>query len=75
MLDEVGFPVGSAGYSSSGPEAPDQQGLPTLAELEAEHVARVYKSTGGNKTRAAEILGIAPRTLNRKLTEYDIEAG
>lgn len=39
----------------------------TLAEVEAEHIAAVLASVGGNKTRAAEILGIDRKTLREKL--------
>jgi DNA-binding NtrC family response regulator len=39
----------------------------TLAEIEAEHVRSVLASVGGNKTRAAEILGIDRKTLREKL--------
>ena len=39
----------------------------TLAEVEAEHVHNVLASVDGNKTRAAEILGIDRKTLRQKL--------
>lgn len=38
-----------------------------LDELERRHIARIVEMTGGNRTRAAEILGINRRTLYRKL--------
>ncbi|MBM4044114.1 MAG: sigma-54-dependent Fis family transcriptional regulator [Planctomycetes bacterium] len=38
-----------------------------LAEVEAEHVRNVLSNVGGNKTRAAEILGIDRKTLRKKL--------
>jgi len=41
--------------------------LQSLAELEAEHIARVMRVTGGERSRAAEILGISPSALGRKL--------
>lgn len=41
--------------------------LKTLAEVEMNHIERVLKCTGGNRTRAARILGIGPSTLWRKL--------
>jgi two-component system, NtrC family, response regulator AtoC len=40
---------------------------PTLAELERRYAAQVLKETGGNKTRAAEVLGIDRKTLYRLL--------
>ncbi len=39
----------------------------TLAEVEAEHIRNVLASVGGNKTRAAEILGIDRKTLREKM--------
>ncbi len=38
---------------------------PTLQALERRYIDRVLSRTGGNKTRAAEVLGIDRRTLNR----------
>ena len=34
-----------------------------LAEIEKRHIQRVLASTGGNKTRAARVLGIDTKTL------------
>ncbi len=45
------------------------QERPTLAELERRYAAQVLQETGGNKTRAAEILGIDRKTLYRLLGE------
>jgi two-component system response regulator HydG len=39
----------------------------TLAEVELEHIVRVLESVGGNKSRAAKILGIDVKTLRQKL--------
>jgi DNA-binding NtrC family response regulator len=39
----------------------------TLADTEADHIRRVLAATGGNKSRAAKILGIERKTLYRKL--------
>jgi DNA-binding NtrC family response regulator len=47
------------------------QDRPTLAELERRYAAQVLSETGGNKTRAAEILGIDRKTLYRLLGERD----
>jgi two-component system response regulator HydG len=39
----------------------------TLAEMEVEYISNVLSSVDGNKTRAAEILGIDRKTLRKKL--------
>ena len=43
----------------------------TLAEVEAEHIRTVLVNAGGNKTRAAKILGIDRKTLREKLKQYE----
>ena len=42
----------------------------SLAEVEAEHIARVLNSVSGNKTEAARILGIDRKTLREKLKKH-----
>jgi DNA-binding NtrC family response regulator len=44
----------------------------TLEELERRHILHVLEETGGNRERAAAILGISARTLYRKLREYEV---
>jgi two-component system response regulator AtoC len=44
---------------------------PTLAELERRYAAQVLRETGGNKTRAAEVLDIDRKTLYRLLGERE----
>ncbi len=46
----------------------------TLAEVEVEHIRNVVASVGGNKTRAAEILGIDRKTLREKLKSQPPES-
>jgi DNA-binding NtrC family response regulator len=41
--------------------------LPTLAQMEAEHIGEVLRLTSGNKSRAARILGISRQGLIEKL--------
>ena len=45
-----------------------------LAHVERLHIQKVLHYTKGNKTRAAELLGIGLTTLYRKLEEYKISA-
>jgi DNA-binding NtrC family response regulator len=42
----------------------------SLDELEREYILRVVRAEGGNKTRAAQRLGLDRKTLYRKLEEY-----
>lgn len=46
----------------------------TLSEMEKKMILMTLEETGGNRTRAAEILGISVRTLRNKLKEYAIES-
>ena len=46
---------------------PNVDASKTLAAVEAEHILRILKSTDGNKTRAASVLGIDRKTLREKL--------
>jgi DNA-binding NtrC family response regulator len=48
----------------------DPSELVSLAEVERRYVLRVVEATGGNKTIAADVLGITRKTLYRKLQEY-----
>jgi len=47
---------------------------PTLDVVEKAYILWVLQSEQGNKTRAAEVLGIAPSTLHRKLARYGGDA-
>ena len=47
---------------------------PTLEVIERAYITWVLQAEGGNKSRAAEVLGIDPSTLYRKLAKYDVEA-
>jgi two-component system, NtrC family, response regulator len=46
-----------------------------LADIERSHIQKVLYYTKGNKTKAAELLGIGLTTLYRKLEDYKISAG
>jgi transcriptional regulator with PAS, ATPase and Fis domain len=47
-------------------------GNPTMEVVERAYILWVLQSEGGNKSRAAEVLGIDPSTLYRKLNRYGI---
>ena len=46
---------------------------PTLEAVERAYIMWVLQSENGNKSRAAEVLGIDPSTLYRKLSRYGVE--
>jgi DNA-binding NtrC family response regulator len=51
---------------------PREQAGESLADTEAEQIRRVLAATGGNKSRAAKVLGIERKTLYRKLERMDV---
>ena len=57
------------------PVVSGQDGLMSMAELEKIHIFRTLEFTENNRTEAAAILGISLRTLQRKLKEYEKNAG
>ena len=51
--------------------APDATTAPTtLHALEKQHILAVLESVGGDKTRAAQLLGVSRRTLERRYAEW-----
>ncbi len=56
--------------ASDSPSQPD--GLPSLEDLERQHVGRVLQATGGNVSQAARILGIDRVTLYSKIKKYGL---
>ncbi|MCA1665130.1 MAG: sigma-54 dependent transcriptional regulator, partial [Myxococcales bacterium] len=62
--DRPPMAAGAANLASGGLTVEDR---PTLAELERRYIELILRETGGNKKRAAEILGIDRRTLYRTL--------
>jgi len=61
--------IRGAGSSPAGAEPSGAGG--TLEALEKQAILQALKAVGGNRTRAAEQLGISRRTLHRKIAEYD----
>ncbi|KHE94197.1 MAG: sigma-54 dependent transcriptional regulator [Candidatus Scalindua rubra] len=48
----------------------------TIEDVEKELIYKTLEKTGGNKTRAAEILDVTPRTLRNKLSRYkELQSG
>ncbi len=77
-IDLAHLPVG-ASLSSRPPPAettdPDVEEMPSLAEVEREHILRVLEAARGNKTLAAKVLRIDRKTLNARLARYDDTTG
>ena len=58
--------------ASTEPAAPVAAARP-LVELERDAIVAALTSVAGNRRKAAEVLGIAERTLYDKLKRYGIE--
>jgi transcriptional regulator with PAS, ATPase and Fis domain len=61
----------NAGLSDAS-KVPSQLVVGSLQEMEREMIERVLSQVGGNRRKAAELLGIGQRTLYRKIKEYDL---
>ena len=53
--------------------AASSQDLPSLDELERRYLLHVLENVGGNRTRAAEVMGIDRRTLYRMAERFGID--
>ncbi len=60
----------SALLANSEPGQEGNQKLIPLSELEKLHIQKVLEAMNGNRTRAAKILGIGLRTLQRKIKTF-----
>jgi DNA-binding NtrC family response regulator len=58
--------------STPDPLADAADGTLTMDEIERRAILNALQKTGGNRTQAAELLGIGLRTLQRKLKEYQM---
>jgi len=54
-------------------ETGEQKEILNLEDLEREHIKKVLKITGGNRTQAAKYLGLSRATLITKLKKYKFE--
>jgi len=70
-IDTIDLPAGLGGRS---PSVEEQlfQGLPSLDEVERRYLLHVLDQVKGNRTRAAEVLGIDRRTLYRMAERFGL---
>jgi DNA-binding NtrC family response regulator len=73
---ETSAPVAAAQSAPPEPDSP-APGLPVgqpLREVERQLILKTLEMVGGNRVRAAEILGISPKTLYNKLGRYQAKS-
>lgn len=63
-----------AGKPGGPPSGASDDALVSWNSLEARHIASILEEAGGNKARAARLLGIDRKTLYRKLERYGLDA-
>ena len=73
QIDLADLPAEVQGAGGAEKTQAENGRLPTLEEKECEYIKQVLEQTGGNKTRAAEILGIDRVSLWRKIKKYGME--
>jgi DNA-binding NtrC family response regulator len=59
--------------SMSSPASAREARLPSLDDLERDHIVRVLELTEGHKGRAANVLGVSRPRLNRLIEKYGLE--
>ena len=59
--------------AQSSDQSPTDEALFSLEEVERRHVVRVLERVGGNKARAAEILGVGRATIYQLLSKMRLE--
>jgi len=64
--------AGGKPASAAGPSDGDALDGP-LADIEKRAILRALEKSGGNRTKAAQMLDIAVRTVQRKMLEYGLE--
>ncbi len=66
MPQDLPDAIGTSGATKPVPA----NGWKTLEQLEREHILRVLEAHHGDEARAAEVLGVHRKTIQRKLKEY-----
>ena len=73
ILSSVDTLDGAAVREALSVSEPKERPVQSLADAEEEQIRKVLAATGGNKTRAAQILSIERKTLYRKLERMKID--
>ena len=71
-LDETLLSIGTTGVASVTQAGDTDATLPTLREIERDHIIRVLAHAEWNKRRACAILDISRPTLDRKIEEFGL---
>ncbi|HRH44200.1 MAG TPA: sigma-54 dependent transcriptional regulator, partial [Pyrinomonadaceae bacterium] len=79
VVYQTSAPSVSVSYSSpkeTAPSNPFHNPPPTaLRDVEKQQIIGALEKTGWHRGKTAELLGISPSTLYRRLREYDLDAG
>jgi DNA-binding NtrC family response regulator len=73
ILSPIDLLDGAAVGAALSVSEPKERPVQSLADAEEEQIRKVLAATGGNKTRAAQILSIERKTLYRKLERMNID--
>ena len=72
-LGNLSIPVASnKSIATSKEKAGDKAEIESMEEVEKRHIAKVLADSDGNRTHAAEKLGLNVRTLRNKIKQYSI---
>jgi DNA-binding NtrC family response regulator len=71
VMTTTAAPVAGVEVAASPLVAPSTPG--SLREVERQQILAALEQTGWHRGKTAEILGISPSTLYRRLRDYDLE--
>ena len=71
-FDREHRPVYRMTSPGSASRPPQERQTLSMDQVERTHLERTLDLVGGNRTRAAEILGISVRTMRNKIRQYDL---
>lgn len=72
LHDHVGRSLDEYFEALNGSEPPGDLYHMVLEQIEKPLLAKVIDYSGGNQSRAAQVLGISRGTLRKKLNQYDL---